>query len=171
MGRGVLRHPGALATARVNWEDDFTSMCFYCDEEVTFDGEHYIIEGNDVPEHCAMRYAELVQAPNGDVYYAMENAFHSGWQYDADNFAEDLRCTAEYMIELWPSLYEIERWIGNEVHIFLENSLVEFSVSEYCGTVEISISPKESAIDAGQEGLAKRWIASVESKFMKIFNH
>lgn len=169
MGRSVLTHPQAEVTAYVDWEEGYTSMCFYCDEEVTFDGENYLIEGTDVPEHCHVHYSELMTGPNSDIYYAMDNAKHEGHQYDSDNWSSDLECTADYMKELWPSLWDTESWPSNEVRVFLENNLVEISVSEYGGLTALCIAVKESAYDEGKQGLARSWIKKVAPKFLSTF--
>jgi hypothetical protein len=170
MGRSVAVHHRAEVTAYTEWKEGYTSMCWHCDEEVVRDGDSWVPEigGGETPEHCAVLYAELV-AEGRDVTTAMERALHSGHDYDSENWEQDFECTKEYIKELWPSLYEVDEWVGQEVHVFLRNLLVEVSVSEYCGLTSFSLSVADGAIDEGREGLAKQIIRVMTPKFKRVF--
>jgi len=160
--------PGAQVIAYANWEDDYVSMCRYCDTDVKrdFDGNMIWVDVyGDHSKRCPVRFEE-----EGEHESDPDDYPHEGWDYDSDSFQMDLEAVADYMKELWPSLYDADKWPHNEVHVFLENSLAEFSVSEYCGMVSLCIAVSDAAIDSGQEGLAKAWIARIEGKFLEKFS-
>lgn len=170
MGRSVMTHPRAEVTAYADWQEGYTSICSWCDEEVKFDGSNWVLAyQNDLAEHCEVHYADLVAAGESPDD-GMDGAPHSGWEYDSDNWKDDLESTTSYMKELWPSLWEADRWPHNEVHVFLENDLVEFSVSEYCGLTALCIAVKEGALYDGRGGLAQHWIKQISGKFERSFS-
>lgn len=54
------------------------TRCLYCDEpiEATESGWELLVCGYyPVPEHCVVRYAELVNK-SGDIFYALDHATH-----------------------------------------------------------------------------------------------
>lgn len=166
MGRSVMTHPDAMVVAYTSWEEEHVSFCQYCDKEVkhTYDGWVLAYENVEGPTFCNAHMAELAS-----IYITPNeaDAKHQGWDYDSDNFQNDVEATAEYMKELWPSLYDADRWVGNEVRVFLENSVAEVSVSEYCGLVALCIAPKED--EFGNTGLGKHWITQIEERFLSTF--
>lgn len=166
MGRGVMTHPNAEVVAYASWEENRQAICRYCDEDLTFDKVDYnwVADDSNTPEYCIVRIME-----NGPYDVPDDEKKHEPWDYDADDFSNDLEAVTEYMMELWPSLYPVERWIGNEVHIVLENGLVEVSVSEYMGLVALCIAPRSDFDYEDHLGLAKRWISQVSERFLRTF--
>ena len=60
-------------------DEEASTRCFYCDEpiELTENGWEMIVCGYyPIPEHCMVRYAELVSSSHGDIFYALDNAGH-----------------------------------------------------------------------------------------------
>lgn len=171
MGRSVLEHPDAVVTAYASWSDDHVSLCTWCDEEVTRDYPDWVVEGADVPTYCDAHMTALLEEHDGPYEGIEADATHEGWDYDEDNFQNDVGWVTEYMQELWPSLYPVDRWVGREVHVVLENRLVEVSVSEYCGLVALCIAPRSDLSDYGDNtrGLGIRWAESVSERFRRTF--
>jgi hypothetical protein len=90
---------------------------------------------------------------------------HDGWRFE--QLVEDFRYQLKQM---FPSVENADDWIGREDHVLAENRLARFGISEYCGLVSYWIVPKEwDGYGADPEPLAKRWIASIEDKFVKAF--
>lgn len=87
---------------------------------------------------------------------------------DTEYLIHDFR---QRLKELFPSVKKADDWIGREDHVLAENRLASFGISEYCGLVSYWIVPKESGYysDDQIEPLAKRWIASIEDKFVAAF--
>lgn len=170
MGRSVMTHPHAEVVAYTSWEQDHVSMCRYCDEEVVRDYEGwklaYVNDGEE--RFCQAHALELMGDYSTPYANINDEAKHEGWDYDSDNFENDLEAVSEHMQELWPSLYPANRWPYDEVHVFLQNSLVEVSVSEYSGIVALCIAPR-SGYDYGTDGLAKHWIEQVSERFLRTF--
>jgi hypothetical protein len=96
---------------------------------------------------------------------------HNIVEYDSDDFQNDLMWFTEQVQEMWPSLSKTDSWLDREVHVVLENSLVEVSVSEYCGLVALSVAPKEGYYaDAEYPGLSQHWADQIKSRFMDKFS-
>ena len=75
---------------------------------------------------------------------------------------EDLVEDTRYVLgDLFPSVYEADRWIGREDRVIAENRLAQFGVSEYCGLAAIWVVPSDDA----PWQLAERWIDSVWPRF------
>lgn len=151
MGRGVETRQYALITTYQYWSEDHVSSCAWCDEEVKRDYPGWV-----------NAYSENKPC-EGD-----EDGEHAGRDFDADDFDWMLEDTAWSMTELWPSLYASDRWVGypyNETRIFLENGLVEISVSEYCGVVAFCVTPKEDA----PLGIVAQWVRQIEPTFTERF--
>jgi hypothetical protein len=88
---------------------------------------------------------------------------------DGDDFeflVDDFRDHLRY---LFPSVVSADSWIGREDHVVAENGLAQFGISEYCGLVAYWIVPKEDPYDGRLDGIAKRWIDSIEPKFTRAF--
>jgi hypothetical protein len=83
-------------------------------------------------------------------------------EYAFDDFLDNIK---EELLDKYPSLDSCERWDGRETKIFLENSLVEIGISEYCGLISISIRPNEYR-DVN-ESLAENWIRKIEANLRK----
>jgi hypothetical protein len=90
-----------------------------------------------------------------------------------DEFAfDDVKCNVISTIrELFPSFDNVEnRWDGNETKIFLENRLIEFGISEYCGLISISARPNDYANEYGKHGLAEAFINKIWNKLSNELN-
>jgi len=90
--------------------------------------------------------------------------------YDEGQGAQDWEWFIEQLIEdageIWPSLFESDRWLGNEDHVLMENNHVCFGVSEYCGLVAVWIVVQEVC---DYPGLAEHWIEQAKDKFIAKF--
>lgn len=80
-----------------------------------------------------------------------------------DDLFMNVKCSLK---AAFPSLWECEKWDGNETRIFLENYLAEIGISEYCGLVSISIRVPIS--DYVNENLAEHWISQNWEKMKKV---
>lgn len=95
---------------------------------------------------------------DGEVRYREPD--HMDWECYTDS-------VTEYAKQLWPSLRETrERWLGREDRVYLENDLVYFGISEYCGVAAIWMVPKKH-----NEHLAVRWCDQISRKFNKSFGN
>ena len=85
-------------------------------------------------------------------------------ELDWNDFKENLIYKLQ---KIAPSLEEANEWEGNEVRIFLENSLIVVALSEYCGLTSLSFRVKEAEYDdeVGRENLAKAWFRKIKPKF------
>lgn len=89
-----------------------------------------------------------------------------------DEFAlEDLKEYVTSMsMEMWPSLYQNEEWIGNEDLALVENSHCKIGVSEYCGLVSIWIVPREwDGYGVDTTGIAEAWCSKIADRFLDTF--
>lgn len=91
---------------------------------------------------------------------------NDGWRFE--QLVEDFR---SHLKELFPSVEPADEWIGREDHVLAKNKLAKFGMSEYCGLVSYWIVrnddwPYDSDVS---EAFSKRWIASIEDKFVKAF--
>jgi len=68
--------------------------------------------------------------------------------------------------ERWPSFWEVDEWDGRETCVVAKNCHAIVGVAEYNGMTSVSIAVRG---DAEFPELAERWIASVETKFVKEF--
>ena len=84
-------------------------------------------------------------------------------------FDDTLDCYLDILQRDFPSVTKADRWIGREDHVVAENGLAQFGISEYCGLVAYWIVPKEDPYDGRLDGIAKRWIDSIEPKFTRAF--
>jgi hypothetical protein len=86
---------------------------------------------------------------------------------DFDQTVEDFR---QHLKHLFPSVESADDWIGREDHVVAENRLARFGISEYCGLVSYWIVPVEpDYYGPNTKALSRRWIASIEDKFVKAF--
>lgn len=83
--------------------------------------------------------------------------------YAFSDFFENVKAE---MQDKYPSLDTCERWDGDETRIFLESSLVEIGISEYCGLISISVRANEYS--GANESLAENWINKTEKGIQKI---
>lgn len=108
------------------------------------------------------------------LYISYETEFEDeDGQIAYNEFAfDDLECNVYSVIkQLFPSFDNVEnRWDGNETKIFLENRLVEFGISEYCGLVSISARPNDYANEYGKHGLAEAFINKIWDKLQTELN-
>lgn len=85
-------------------------------------------------------------------------------EWDWEDFKDNL---GTQLAAAFPSLSNADRWDGRETHIFLDNGLVEFGLSEYCGLVSLSVRPKVSDY-AGPVALGEKWITLIAPKVAAI---
>jgi hypothetical protein len=139
MGRSVSYATGAQVVTFKTLE---SLPCDECNGTGNFDNEGEI-------EECDMC--------NGRGYF----------DEDFDQIVEDFR---QHLKHLFPSVESADDWIGREDHVLAENKLARFGVSEYCGLVSYWIVPVEpDYYGPNTEALSRRWIASIEDKFVAAF--
>lgn len=167
MGRSVLTHPDAVVTATAYWQENHISICTHCDSEVKREWNGEMVW---VPEATDMK-VEYDNKPWLCPDNPEEDGEHEGHDYDSDNFTNDLEWFTEWMKEKYPSLWTTDRWVGNEIHVVLENNLVEVSVSEYCGIVALCIAPLRHLDEYNPNftGLATNWINRISDDFTTTF--
>lgn len=105
-----------------------------------------------------------------EAYKVLYISYETEYEYEdgeviQDEFAFDdvfgnIRCELK---SLFPSLRDTDEWDGRETKIFLENKLVEFGISEYCGIISLSVRSKEYETD----GLAHNFIDKTWDKIRK----
>jgi hypothetical protein len=105
------------------------------------------------------------QLTNASEVWFMHPELENEW--DWQDFKDNL---GTQLAEAFPSLKDANRWDGRETHIFLDNNLVEFGLSEYCGLVSLSVRPKVSDY-AGPVALAERFITLITPKVATICGH
>lgn len=101
-----------------------------------------------------------------------ENAekVYDDWQgiEDWNDFKENLFAAIEKRCQ---SVHSADRWEHREDHIFAENGLVEFGISEYCGLASVSVRVHRDLDNWGENkaGLAENWIARVWPNLLRDF--
>ena len=83
-------------------------------------------------------------------------------EFDWEDFKLGLEETLKSKL---PSLESCDYWGGREDHIFLNNSLCEIALSDYCGLACLSIRINESSadyFDQDIEPLAGNWIDKIK---------
>lgn len=74
-------------------------------------------------------------------------------EYGFDDLFDNIECTLRSNFK---SLDRVKEWDGRETRIFLENKLVQFGISEYCGLVSISVRVNERYSE--YSGLAEKFV-------------
>jgi hypothetical protein len=88
---------------------------------------------------------------------------HPDWDEEVYQYHERIK-------EIFPSFEPCDKWLDREDHAIAENSFAYFGISEYCGLVAIWLVRKElNVFDPLNYGLADRWLAQVEKKFLATF--
>jgi hypothetical protein len=76
----------------------------------------------------------------------------------------------------YPSLEKADSWIGRESRVFLENKLVQITISEYCGLCSIALVPQTEtesswcAFESQFENIARAWVNQNRSGFEKALS-
>ena len=146
MGRGVSYPKGSIVCFQdvSEFGSEYKYVCPECGNI------YYELDDTDVCEcGCTLNKEEYID----------EDSATTDWEF----FKEDLIETAK---ELYPSLEDSSGWLGREDVILLENNLVYFGVSEYCGTASIWITPKD---DIDRPHLAKIFVSKIEKTFNDNF--
>lgn len=104
------------------------------------------------------------------------NSVHIAYSHlDADDcddwgwYSEDFQ---SQLVEAFPSLERVSKWVGREDKAVAENSFAYFGVSEYCGLVSMWVASKDAdwRQSASWEALRDGWIASIGPRFHRIAN-
>ena len=84
---------------------------------------------------------------------------------DEDAWEDEVAYLIETLTSRFKSLHEPDskRWDGKETEIILENNLVEFGLSEYCGLVSLSARP----ISEDTNALAENWLSRIWPKLLE----
>lgn len=82
------------------------------------------------------------------LFFPFENDKNEAGEYDADLasiFWDDMIVNLTYTIKAKLPSYSItDKWGNRETRIILENNLCSIGISEYCGLVSLSVSPRDS---------------------------
>jgi len=171
MGRSVEVRPGALLTVYPEWVENHVSLCQHCDDEVTKNFKSgYEWEDSHGDRYCHARFVELEgdYTEECDIERFTDEAVHEGWEFDSDDFTANVEWLQIDLTDGWPSFEDTDRWARypyNETRIISQNALVEVSVSEYCGVVALSITPRDDV----PMGLARGFVKQIEKKFTEYF--
>lgn len=102
-----------------------------------------------------------------------EDIFYNDWESQTWTWESNLEWFIDTAQELWPSLYKTDGWLGypyRETRIVLANSLVQITVSEYCGMTALSIIPQEDSYgNYINLNMAAHWVRQIEDKFRATF--
>lgn len=152
MGRSVSHVPDADVVAYDTFEPDEA---------------FYLQQWREKP---ADERREIAQS-RADFDIWMLEQFRWDAEYEWEAYVEWISTHAR---ELWPSLEEVDDWIG-ENHVILANAHSIVAVSEYCGAVSISLAPRYDRDtywrDSGQlYALGSRWRASIAERFESTFS-
>lgn len=79
--------------------------------------------------------------------------------WDWNDFIDGLK---EIITGLFPSMYTVDKWDGQELHRILENGHARIVVSEYCGCISISLAVRD---DIEHDTLAGCWVLAAGKKF------
>lgn len=90
---------------------------------------------------------------NYDSEYEDENGDIVVDEYTFDDLYSEIKCRLKAKFK---SLDNANEWDGRETRIFLENKLVQFGISEYCGLVSISVRSNERYEE--YSGMAQKFV-------------
>lgn len=143
MGRSVSYAPGSVWVmyGRLLQEDSTAYVCHRCGQP------HY---GEDEPEECPDC------GSTGFYTVELDNSLDL-W----DDFVTELRTTLR---RAFPSLEEVDEWLGREDLALLANRLVYIGVSEYCGLVSLWCVPVDDS------PLVERWARAIETKVQTLWD-
>lgn len=151
MGRSVIPHPDATVVAYRTHEPDETYYRQGFEDQV----EEGWLDADDDFE---------------DWMYSVWNDADS--QHEWDNLVDWVR---ETVLEMFPSMYAVEDHDHNaEQTILARNGHSEVSISEYCGSVAVSLAATYDRTNYWQDpseiaGLGENWRKQVASRFEKMF--
>jgi hypothetical protein len=141
--------------------------CDTCEERVDSeicpeDTSNHDLESEEEGLYCHDDCDEVVHDEHDEIHVVYLTSDYSEW----DEFIYDVqwRCQEE-----WPSLEEIDVWIGRENHAILENGHVRVGVSKYGELAAVWIVPQDNDYYPEHVNLALHWIGQIEGKFRKMF--
>lgn len=155
MGRSVITHRDATVVAYLSFQPD---------------EEAYRDMWDDLDED------------DREYYGSLEDYMYRLWNDSDAQFAwDDLKVyIQDRLTELWPSLEATDRSTGNygyddEQTVIAENRFAEVSISEYCGSVALSLAPRSDLEEYEEdynkrEALAKHWRNKISERFLKEFS-
>lgn len=93
--------------------------------------------------------------------YWDEDQAHFDWECIVDNFKHTIKV-------LFPSTWEIDKWVGREDRALMANNYCYFGISEYCGCIAYWVVLRD---DLGwtEGGRAEHWFKQIEHSFEKAF--
>jgi hypothetical protein len=109
--------------------------------------------------------ARSVSTPHNAVVVAYRH-YDDLDEFEWDNIVYDFRYQSQ---ERWPSLIEIDKWLGREDHAFIENEHAIFGISEYCGLVAYWVVPHEDEYFPQHNSLHEHWCLQIADNFNKLF--
>lgn len=143
MGRSVSYAPGSVWVmyGRLLHEDSTAYVCRRC-------GQAH--DGEDEPEEC-------LDCGNTGFYTVELDRYEDFWA----DFVTELRTTLR---RAFPSLEEVDEWLGREDLALLANRLVYIGVSEHCGLVSLWCVPVDDS------PLVERWARGIEAKVQALWD-
>lgn len=148
MGRSVIPHPNATVTGYLE-----------------FAPEHYCLDCETFTEsgHC----------PDCGEYVGCDYSCDHG-----EEWREFVQWVSDTARELWPSFYDVDaRTVSywSENYVCAENRHSEISISEYCGSVAVSLAPRSDLGDYWEDSmlsdtLGAHWRRQVSERFLSTFS-
>lgn len=133
---------------------------------MTLDGDSTVAYQTFEPSH----YCDEHEVFNSECQCEVDCGAYCSHEDEFEWFVDDVRAR---VAELWPSLTEADRWIGNEVHVVAENAHSVVAVAEYGGLVSISLG---SNYDRGEywrdpePTLGAHWRSQISERFLTEFS-
>lgn len=116
-----------------------------------------------------------VSYPNGAIvaFRALECENDDDWECLYEDLVEFVTNSASHA---FPSLESYEGWRGREDRILLRNAYADLGISLYGSLAAIWLVARndgrywDSDMNCSRTGRTDRWIAQVETRFLKIFS-
>lgn len=108
--------------------------------------------------------ARTVSTPHNAYCVTYLNLSRHISEEDYDNeyeFQLLLESITETLMERYPSLYPVNKWIDREDKVILENRLVQIGVSEYCGLMALWVIPRYEN-DYSVDNLSQKFSRTIE---------
>lgn len=95
------------------------------------------------------------------VFPAIEEYEGEERETDCDDFDMAVEALQYHAKKMYPSLRTVDRWLGDEDHVILENAFAVITVSEYCNLVAVAVVPLYGE-RVSSEALAEHWCSQVK---------
>lgn len=88
-----------------------------------------------------------------------------GEDYEFDDYVDDIRSRLR---EAFPSMNEVDKWVGREDRAIMANGFAYAGISAYGGLIAIWIVARDD-IYGSEVYLAENWVAGIEPRFEREF--